>query len=103
MVKHIVMWTIKETDGFSKSQNGLRLKEKLMMLPGLISEIIEFEVGINTIESAAAFDIVLVSAFATWDDLDAYRTHPEHLKVVDFVGQVRQERAVVDYEIQDMP
>jgi hypothetical protein len=99
MVKHIVMWTVKATDGFSKTENCLRLQEKLMALPGLISEIKEFEVGLNSVESAAAYDVGLVSAFETWDDLNTYRTHPEHLKVVDFVGQVRVERAVVDYDI----
>ncbi len=99
MVKHIVMWTIKHTDGYSKADNCRRLQKKLMSLPALIDEIKELEVGINHIESDAAFDIVLVSSFESWETLEAYQIHPEHLKVVEFVRQVRVDRAVVDYEI----
>lgn len=99
MVKHIVMWTVKATDGFSKEENCFRIKEKLMALPAIIDEIKEYEVGVNSVESAAAFDVVLISGFESWDDLDVYRTHPDHVQAAQFVGQVVVDRAVVDYEI----
>ena len=45
-----------------------------------------------------AFDAVLVSEFRDQAALEAYKNHPEHLKVADFVASVKLDRAVVDYE-----
>ena len=98
MIKHIVMWTVKDTEK-RKEENVALLKEKLMALPSLIPEIKGYEVGINLVESAAAFDVVLISEFESWQDLDTYRDHPEHVKVAKFIGTVRDSRAVVDYEV----
>ena len=98
MIKHIVMWTVKETADRSRKENIQILKDKLMVLPAVIKEIKDFEVGINSVKSAAAYDVVLISGFDSWDDLDIYRNHPEHIKVAEFIGSVRDSRAVVDYE-----
>ena len=98
MIKHIVMWTVKETDR-SRKENIQLVKDKLMTLPALIDGIKGYEVGINSFASPAAYDVVLISEFNTQHDLDLYRDHPEHVKVADFVAQVRDQRAVVDYEI----
>ena len=49
-----------------------------------------------------AADVALYSEFSTWDDLEAYQKHPEHLKVVSFVQEIRLERHVVDYETPDI-
>jgi hypothetical protein len=54
---------------------------------------------INSIKSAQSYDIVLYSKFNSIDDLNEYQTHPEHVKVSKFIGNVREERVVVDYEI----
>jgi hypothetical protein len=33
------------------------------------------------------------------DDLEAYQKHPDHVKISEFVNEIRLERRVVDYEI----
>jgi len=99
MIKHIVMWRLKEfSNHASKDENAIKLKETLESLKGKIYEIKTIEVGINTNQSEGAFDLVLYSEFDSMRDLDAYQKHPEHKKIVDFVNQVRSDRAVVDYE-----
>ncbi len=55
-----------------------------------------------TLADPCAADVALYSEFSTWDDLEAYQKHPEHLKVVSFVQEIRLERHVVDYEIPDI-
>jgi len=99
MIRHIVMWTIKEADGRSKQQNIDLLKSKLLGLKNFIPQIKHIEVGTN---SALAlpdnYDITLVSDFATFPDLDIYQKHPEHLKVVELVKQIRVSRACIDFE-----
>lgn len=99
MIKHIVMWTLKEfAEGAGKAENARTAKAKLEALNGVIPGLRHLEVGINFDPSPDAFDIVLYSEFETLADLQAYQTHPAHLAVGDFVGQVRIDRRVVDYE-----
>ncbi len=99
MIKHVVMWKLKNVaEGASREQNAKKMKHDLEALKKKISVIRHIEVGINAVPSDAACDVVLISEFATEKDLDAYQKHPEHLKIADFVGKVRESRAVVDYQ-----
>lgn len=119
MIKHIVLWRLKDHAlGASKQDNAEKLKALLEALRDTVKEIKYLEVGINAQAAVAsgilppatlavpfanalpcAADVALYSEFSSWDDLDAYQKHPEHLKVAGFVQEVRLERHVVDYEI----
>jgi len=100
MIKHIVMWTLKdEAAGADKAANALKMKELLSALRGLIPIIKDLEVGLDVFAASPACDVILYTAFATRADLDTYQAHPEHQKVVGFVKQVVASRSVVDYEI----
>lgn len=100
MIKHIVMWTLKdEAAGATKEQNAMKLKSSLEALVDVIDTLKSAEVGINFNPSPAAFDVVLYSEFDDRAGLEAYQNHPEHQKIVDFVGEIRSGRAVVDYEV----
>lgn len=100
MIKHIVMWKLKEEAlGNSKKENALLIKDKLEALRGQIPEILDLEVGIDFLESEQSYDIVLVSTFASKEALDIYQKHPKHVEVGAFVGEVRFARTVVDYEV----
>mgnify|MGYP000082222159 CR=1 FL=1 len=100
MVKHIVMWKLKEyAEGADKEQNALKIKELLMGLKDKIDSIQRIEVGIDINRSEAAYDVALYSEFSDSAGLDAYQNHEEHLKVAAFIKKVVQNRVVVDYEI----
>ena len=100
MIKHIVMWKVKdEHEGMNKLELSLELKRVLEELPSKINQIREFEVGFNFNPSDAAYDVVLYSSFDSKEDLEIYQKHPDHVKVAGFVGVIRTERAVVDYEL----
>ena len=43
-------------------------------------------------------DICLTCTFNTWEDLDTYATHPEHVKVAQYIGKCKSARSAVDYE-----
>jgi hypothetical protein len=101
MVKHIVMWRLKDfANGANKEENAKKLKDYLEVLKDKINEIKHIEVGINISGSDAASDVVLYSEFDSMEDLEAYQKHPEHQKIVSFVNEVRSERRVVDYELK---
>jgi hypothetical protein len=102
MIKHIVMWKLKDfAEGGTKAENARKIKQLLEGLKDSIKEIRRVEVGLNisAIESIDAFDVVLNIEFDNVEDLKAYQKHPEHLRVGDFIGKVRLERKVVDYEV----
>ena len=98
MVKHIVAWKLKNfAEGASKKENAEKIKAGLEALKNRIPQIRRIEVGVNFIESDAAYDVALYSEFDSEKDLELYQKHPEHVKIADFVGKVRESRVVVDY------
>ena len=99
MLKHIVMWRLKDSaEGRTRAQNAIHAKELLDLLPYRIKEIKSLEVGINVLKTPTSYDLVLIVEFANVLDLQAYQAHPEHVKVADYLLKVRETRAVVDYE-----
>lgn len=100
MIKHVVMWKFQDTaEGRTKVKNMQLFKAGLEALVPIIPEIKSLEVGINEVESDASYDIILISTFATMEELKTYANHPEHLKVVEFCAKVRLSRVVIDYTI----
>ncbi|MCW8955988.1 MAG: Dabb family protein [Gammaproteobacteria bacterium] len=102
MIKHIVLWKLKENaDGRSKSENALLLKQRLENLNGRIPGMGLLEVGINTsnTDSNDEGDVILYSEFETMEALEAYYPHPDHVKLKDFVQAIRSERRVIDYQV----
>lgn len=100
MIKHIVMWKLKDfAEGKDKIENAEFIKMSLEELRYKIKQIKFLEVGININNSEQAYDAVLYSEFENMEDLNLYKNHPEHLKVSDFCKKVRSARVVTDYEI----
>ena len=99
MLKHIVLFKLKPAaESASKEENAKKIKRDLEALKGVIPQIRHIEVGINVILSDAAYDIAIYSEFANEADLSTYAKHPEHVKVAEFVGKVKESRVVVDYK-----
>jgi hypothetical protein len=100
MVKHIICLKLKDfAEGKSKSENAKLAAEKLLALKEKIKEIKYIEVGINDSKAVPDnFDIVLITEFESFDDLNTYQKHPEHVKTADFMKKIRDARACVDFE-----
>jgi hypothetical protein len=99
MIKHLVLWKLKETaEGKTRQENPRELKAALENLKGKVAEIHALEVGLNFNPADTACDLSLYSEFKTREDLEKYQKHPEHLKVVELVKKVTQERRLSDYE-----
>ncbi len=100
MIKHIVMWRLKENAlGKSKEENAKQLKTDLEGLVGVVESLKKAEVGIDICDSDQSFDVVLYSEFDDEDGLNAYQTHPKHVEIGKFVAEIRTDRVVVDYEV----
>ncbi len=100
MIKHIVIWKLKETaHGKSKQENALIIKDKLETLNGKIPGMLKIEVGIDFSKTESSADIVLYSEFETKIDFDNYQIHPLHKVLKPYIKEARLDRIVVDYEI----
>jgi len=44
------------------------------------------------------YEVILESEFASWADLETYQKHPSHRAVAEYVKNIRQSRAAIDYE-----
>ncbi len=100
MVKHVVMWKLKASaNGNTKEENAKLIKEKLESLNGKIAGLLRLEVGINFSATKDSFDVVLYSEFKSKEDLNNYQNHPDHKAVMPFIGEAREERKMVDYEV----
>lgn len=94
MIRHVVMWKLKEEN---LKENAKRIKEMLEALPKHIPQIVELDVGLN--EKEGTFEVGLVTKFNSFDDLAIYDAHPEHQKARAFIRSVVESREVLDYEI----
>ncbi len=100
MIKHIVLWKLKDSvEGKSRTEAATLLKEALEGLRMKIQEIYFLECGVNFNPAEIACDLSLYSEFKTRQDLDIYQKHPEHLKVAELVKKYAAERRVTDYEM----
>lgn len=100
MIKHIVFWKLKgEAEGGTAADNAQKAKQLLESLNGKIPGLLHLEVGIDFLHSADSADIVMYSEFESRESLDAYHHHPAHEAVKGFIGAIRNERRVVDYEV----
>ncbi|MCF8382353.1 MAG: Dabb family protein [Chlorobium sp.] len=99
MVRHLVMWRLKDhAHGNDKAVNARLFREKLEALAGRIPGLLRIEVGIDFSCTAASFDVVLYSEFTDRKALAGYQIHPLHEEVKTFIIEASEDRVVVDYE-----
>lgn len=98
MIKHIVLWTLKdEAEGNSKQENAQKAKQLLEDLNGKIPGVLNIEVGIDISHTSDSADIVLYSAFENEAALERYHHHPDHQALIPFMKAIRNDRKLVDY------
>lgn len=97
MINHVVLFKLKDFSSDEKKEVLSELKSLLEGLKDKIQQVKYIEVGLNFELDASSHDICLLSHFETMEDLDAYRVHPEHLKVVERIKETTVSRAAVDY------
>jgi heme-degrading monooxygenase HmoA len=100
MIKHIVMWKLKEeAEGADRATNAREMKRRLDECGAIVPGIITFEVTLAQPDLEATYDVVLYSEFADRAALAAYIAHPVHQAVVPFIGAIREGRQCMDYEV----
>ncbi len=96
MVKHIVMFEFKDE---KRDENIKKAKEMLEDLINTVPTLKSIEVGVNFSKEDRAMDLSIITLFDNIEGLNEYATHPEHLKVVEFIKEVVNSSKVSDYII----
>ena len=99
MVRHIVMFKLKEFD--TPEAKEAKMQEIKVALEALIDKIdvlrmIRLDFNVNPTET---WDIILTTELDSLADVNTYANHPEHVAVAkNIIGPVKADRACVDYE-----
>lgn len=100
MVKHIILWQLKdELSAEEKNTVKAEMKESLEGLAGKIPGLLEIKVQTEALSSSNA-EVMLDTTFADEEALKGYAVHPEHVAVAD--GKVRpftKTRLCLDFEV----
>ncbi|NMF07058.1 Dabb family protein [Clostridium beijerinckii] len=83
----------RDTDNIKKTQ------EVLLSMRGKIEVLIDIQAEINIRPGESNYDIILITKFASLEDLDKYLIHPNHLEVAKFIGSVLDTQASVCYSL----
>ena len=97
MVKHIILWKLKEE--FNNDDIKNKMKENLEGLLGVVPGLLKIKVQINKLPSSNV-DVMLYSAFESEDALAKYAVHPSHVNVADtYVRPYTETRSCIDFEV----
>jgi len=95
MFRHIVLYRLKDRTEEAK----LALKARFLPLQGNVPQVLSLEVGTDVLYSGRSYDVALVVAFDGKDDLAAYKAHPFHVEVSEYVHSVIEASVCCDYEV----
>ena len=100
MVKHIILWQLKEElKGEEKEQVKNNMKAHLEALVGKVPGLISMQIVIDGLESSNA-DVMLDSTLEDEEALKGYAVHPEHVAAADtYVRPFTAVRTCMDYEV----
>ena len=92
MVKHIVLYTLKE---------GVDKKDAVELIASVLEPLVGKIPGLRHMEVKQAFngmDYALYSEFDSREDLAAYAVHPLHLEAKEHFHHLLATRVAADYE-----
>ena len=92
MVKHIVLYTLKE--GAEKKEAVALIESVLVPLVGKIPGLLHMEVKL----AFNGMDYALYSEFESREALEAYAVHPLHLEAKEHFHHLLATRVAADYE-----
>ena len=99
MIQHDIMIKLIDMPEDQKKEACLKIKELIEGLKDEIPQIKSIHVGINISPRPITFDLIASSVYENNEDLETFRSHPAHLKAVDFIQTVEKQSTLVDHII----
>lgn len=98
VLKHIVMWRFAaEAEGCTREQNMETVRTRLRSLVGVVPSLIALEIGEDELHTPASYDMALICTFRDIPGMLAYRDHPKHREISDFIARVTSDRVTADF------
>lgn len=91
---HVVLFKLKDRSPEAVEKTA----EVLRGMAGKVAPLQAIEVGVNVLPSARAYDIALITRFASLADMELYQVHPIHQGVLAHMREVMESAAAVDFE-----
>lgn len=99
MVKHVILWKLKELPEAELSAVKTNIKTHLEALAGNIPGLLEIKVYVDKLDSSNV-DVMLDSSFESEAALKGYAVHPDHVAVADtYVRPFTASRACLDFTV----
>ncbi len=95
MLKHIVMVKFNSDQDVEKLSG--EFKQLLESLLPKVESLKSMEVGLNISTRPSAFHLVLTAVFDDEAGLNAYRSHPDHVKILQRMKETVEQVVVTDY------
>ena len=93
MVKHIVLFKLKDQSDRQRALNALR------GMKGRIEGLLDLEAGADFLSSERSYDVALICTLKDREALDFYQAHPLHQPIKKLMHEIRESSVAVDYEI----
>ena len=95
MVKHIILWKLKEE--FNNDKIKMDIKTGIEGLMGVVPGLLDIKVVIEHLDTSNV-DVMLYSSFESEEALKNYAVHPAHIEVANTkVRPFTESRACIDY------
>jgi len=99
MIKHIVVWTLKDRENEETREETARaIKERIEAMRGRIPGLLRIEGGVDFARTPASCDVALYAELESREALAVYQAHPVHEEFKSFIGPRQSERRLIDYE-----
>lgn len=99
MVKHVILWKLKDMPAEELAAVTANIKTHLEGLAGQIDGLVDIRVYVNDLTSSNV-DVMLDSTFENQDALKNYAIHPAHVAVANtYVRPYTATRSCMDFTI----
>ena len=99
MVKHVILWKLKDMPEAEAAAVKANIKTHLEALAGNIPGLLEIKVYIDKLDSSNV-DVMLDSSFESEEALKGYAIHPDHVAVADtYVRPFTATRSCLDFHV----
>ena len=82
MITHIVLFKLKDRS----PESVAKARDALASLAGNVPTLRSIEVGTDVVHGPRSYDVAVVAKFDFVEDLEAYRVHPFHVGVGNYVA-----------------
>ena len=99
MVKHVILWKLKEMPEEELAAVKANMKAQLEALAGQIPGLLDIKVHTDKLQSSNV-DVMLDSSFESEEALKGYAVHPAHVAAADgYVRPYTASRACLDFNV----